>query len=1012
MDNKRPYQVMVQPLDSQARRSKKLKPKTCSYCNETFTRHRGYLLHCKSRAHIQTVAEHQRIAADSGMTAATSQEDVDMINVDDDAFSFGGDVDPVDSFAVDSGAGEQPGDNSDDGVSVDDDGEDRYDSDAQDDDEVELGLNSAFTSRFRHIMERDVDLATITDAAGDDLDATEQSVNSLNAHPFPNLQTMILHAFIYGDDDMVSRPNMQKVLYLVAVLIKIYEKSPDEFKLPALDALYNYDQRKRNKIPVLDPTEVAVDGPNPRSYHLHLPSAYLKLLVANPSQCKRISALPDYTPNHMVSLQQGQKWRTNPLFQQPVMSVNGQDFWIGDIVSVDTGGDPWCLLLDSYFSRSGQIFGRGYKFVVFINDDGIRQSYVEVDSCDVPLSAFRQVKSKEHLPLTCLSKTFSVSSVSSVFTSLTNEHRSLLSTVPHRMKKEILDVNGVSTGLYYKVKIVPLNLFTDDTSGNISKQFNKFDSWSMVCAALSFEDRNRRENTFFLGAVSGTKGLCATDMVPRIAEDMMALEKGVVMYSAEHGEDVLVIAPLLFITADNPRHSELVGLLGSTTTFPCRFCYYQKPYVKSPGNYGDLLNKRYSERTRNHYCMAAQTSNRTTLINCGLERELPAKDIGYKNKGADGLLKLQSFDPSKDAPVEILHSILLGIAKYLVEHLVKHLLKQDSRMKRLGDALDKHANGRGFSRNFRRNLRHQGSFLGRDFKALTQVLPFVISKEFTRYEDADVRLINRSFIKLGVLSSLVFVRSVHGNIREYIECVDMAVQDLTTALDEFDATDNNVSTNFAIRLKAHLLHHLPDNIARFGPPLHYETEKGEQFNKFIREHIVNTNRHSVSRDIAKVFGKQAMLRHIAQGGSWTNNDGNRDQRSNELASFIDEEHGDMFPMLFGGFRDYQDNDDLSMVLVDGRCGVFSVKCAEDPGPSNKRYFIGKAVKSGSCYNINEYFWMGKDQDGNPVVRSTNTWHSQGGLMLEGILDMDDRVTHCVVNQFKFGSYWMLNTLFA
>ncbi|CAO3655761.1 unnamed protein product [Mucor hiemalis] len=53
-----------------------------------------------------------------------------------------------------------------------------------------------------------------------------------------------------------------------------------------------------------------------------------------------------------------------------------------------------------------------------------------------------------------------------------------------------------------------------------------------------------------------------------------------------------------------------------------------------------------------------------------------------------------------------------------------------------------------------------------------------------------------------------------------------------------------------------MLHHLVADIERFGMPVHYETEHGEQFNKFIREEILRTNRHNPSRDLAVAFAKK------------------------------------------------------------------------------------------------------------------------------------------------------------
>ncbi|OBZ82690.1 hypothetical protein A0J61_09263 [Choanephora cucurbitarum] len=72
-----------------------------------------------------------------------------------------------------------------------------------------------------------------------------------------------------------------------------------------------------------------------------------------------------------------------------------------------------------------------------------------------------------------------------------------LFTAQHHLKKQ---VEG-SSGKYYKVKISPIILFTDDTSGNSSKQFNAYESWSMRCASMSFKDRSSIENFHFLGAV-------------------------------------------------------------------------------------------------------------------------------------------------------------------------------------------------------------------------------------------------------------------------------------------------------------------------------------------------------------------------------------------------------------------------------------------------------------------------------------------------------------------------------
>ncbi|KAL9536722.1 hypothetical protein MBANPS3_012419 [Mucor bainieri] len=51
---------------------------------------------------------------------------------------------------------------------------------------------------------------------------------------------------------------------------------------------------------------------------------------------------------------------------------------------------------------------------------------------------------------------------------------------------------------YMSVKVIPLNLFTDDMGGNRTKKHNKFDSWIMVPAALPLSKRQALENTAFI----------------------------------------------------------------------------------------------------------------------------------------------------------------------------------------------------------------------------------------------------------------------------------------------------------------------------------------------------------------------------------------------------------------------------------------------------------------------------------------------------------------------------------
>ena len=62
------------------------------------------------------------------------------------------------------------------------------------------------------------------------------------------------------------------------------------------------------------------------------------------------------------------------------------------------------------------------------------------------------------------------------------------------------------------------------------------------------------------------------EMAGALAEDLKALERGIRMYDAHTGTDVLVIAPVICALRDNVRAAELVNHLGSRAKMFCWKC--------------------------------------------------------------------------------------------------------------------------------------------------------------------------------------------------------------------------------------------------------------------------------------------------------------------------------------------------------------------------------------------------------------------------------------------------------
>ncbi|KAL0076457.1 hypothetical protein F4703DRAFT_1743267, partial [Phycomyces blakesleeanus] len=195
------------------------------------------------------------------------------------------------------------------------------------------------------------------------------------------------------------------------------------------------------------------------------------------------------------------------------------------------------------------------------------------------------------------------------------------------------------------------------------------------------------------------------------------------------------------------------------------------------------------------------------VLNTG--KPVNARALSFIDRSTGCLLDLESFDLSKDTPIEILHAILLGIAKYLINRLVKITLKKHAdKLEKLSKSLKECEQTTGLSCRFTQLLRHCESFLGRDYKVLLQTLPAIFLRDFSDDE-------------------------VESHFEEYLARVDYVVNDLIRELHTFDTwvatkekelTQKDDYTPFCNKPKVHFLNHLTDNIRRFGPALNYETE--------------------------------------------------------------------------------------------------------------------------------------------------------------------------------------------
>ena len=216
---------------------------------------------------------------------------------------------------------------------------------------------------------------------------------------------------------------------------------------------------------------------------------------------------------------------------------------------------------------------------------------------------------------------------------------------------------------------------------------------------------------------------------------------------------------------------------------------------------------------------------------------------------------VKGVDIHKDTPTEILHTILLGIVKYWWGQSV-HIIEKSKQMTLLQmrlASLDTSSLGSN-SFNAEYICTYKGALIGKHFKILAQVMPFIV------YDMVPQTVLN-GWITIGRLVVLLW----HARIPD----VEEYIAHLTHVINDFLNITAQCTPSIIIQKpKFHFLVHLPMYIHRFGPAILYSTERYESFNHVFRLSSIHSNRKAPSRDTCSWFAKHDAIKHITSGGFW------------------------------------------------------------------------------------------------------------------------------------------------
>ncbi|KAJ7202121.1 hypothetical protein GGX14DRAFT_571015 [Mycena pura] len=457
-----------------------------------------------------------------------------------------------------------------------------------------------------------------------------------------------------------------------------------------------------------------------------------------------------------------------------------------------------------------------------------------------------------------------------------------------------------------------IDYFGDDVSGNRSKSWNKH--WNAYMTHRNLP-RALLQQEFHVHFISTSPNATITEQFTAFKAVVEQTHKEPVkVRDAETGETTRFSIYGNAGPSDNPMQSEISSHIGAKGNYACRKCETGGSEKDKESN--ECFHSLFAPgvpRSRDKILMELKKQVNLACAGVAKPIETMQRDTGvkdaytqhwiehlleqYKRKKAEktkshkdieaeliqwtldneekiysGFLTLKGFDPTKDTPVEILHTILLGIVKYIwhSSHTSWSPAQKQLYSLRLqatnSDGLSIHA--------IRANyiMQYANSLIGRQFKTIAQVNVFHVHGIVTDEQFATWRAV-------GELATLNWVPEIR-NVDEYLGDLRIAAGNV---LDAFAVLD---PTKILTKIKLHLLTHLGEDVTAFGPLIGVMTEVYECFNAVFRYCSILSNHRAPSRDIALQLADQEGHKHRITGGWWPTPEGDWEQAGPSVRAFL------------------------------------------------------------------------------------------------------------------------------
>ncbi|EPQ52923.1 hypothetical protein GLOTRDRAFT_46299 [Gloeophyllum trabeum ATCC 11539] len=459
--------------------------------------------------------------------------------------------------------------------------------------------------------------------------------------------------------------------------------------------------------------------------------------------------------------------------------------------------------------------------------------------------------------------------------------------------------------------------WSDDVSGNVSKQFNPHVNTYLANSTLPHQ---KLAQEFFVRFCSTSQHASSSEQLDALSEKMKP-DQWYTAYDCVLGEEIIFrILPHIF-PADNPQQSETCSHIGMHGNLFCRRCKVgggaddKESYPRSCAETVQVIKDQLwsaclgvqeavdALQTRTgvkdkiasfwiDQCITKARSLQVERLSNEATRDLRLKDKSLKGEARklvknEIICKVQEevFDwllsqPSERYSVlpldsQILHTYLLGQDKYVwyATHGGWDEKKQELFALRLqSSAVDGLVLPPVRAKYM---VQYKNALVGRHFKALQQVAIFHL------HGDLCSDLMFDLWRATGELGAYLWYHQIN-DMKAYLADVSILIDNV---LDIWALID---PSRIIQKPKLHALPHILEDIRRFGPALLFATEIFECWNAIFRLCSVLSNRQAPSRDIALTLADMERFKHQVSGGWWRSDSGKYVRAGENVRAFLRE----------------------------------------------------------------------------------------------------------------------------